>query len=67
MLSDDKNNEVAEPMQYQGQAQNQAMELISNVLVLDGNEEAFGVLKVFCQENHLVGFRASTESVNELL
>jgi hypothetical protein len=43
------------------------MELISNVLVLDGNEEAFGVLKVFCQENHLVGFRASTESVNDVL
>jgi len=41
--------------------------LISNVLVLDGNEEAYGVLKVFCQENQLVGFRASTDSVSEVL
>ena len=45
----------------------QDVELISNVLVLDGNEEAYGVLKVFCQENQLVGFRASTESVGEVL
>ena len=42
-------------------------ELVSNVLVLDGSEEAYGVLKVFCQENHLVGFRASTDSVKDVL
>jgi len=45
----------------------QNMELMSNVLVLDGNEDAFGVLKVFCQENHLVGLRASSESVHEVM
>ena len=50
-----------------GSHMDQSLELISNVLVLDGNEEAYGVLKVFCQENQLVGFRASTDSVNEVL
>lgn len=44
-----------------------SLELVSNVLVLDGNEDAYGVLKVFCQENHLVGFRASADSVNSVL
>ncbi|MFT7373463.1 MAG: hypothetical protein ACI9T9_002163 [Oleiphilaceae bacterium] len=45
----------------------QPLKLVSNVLVLDGSEEAYGVLKVFFQQNHLVGFRASPESVNEML
>jgi hypothetical protein len=45
----------------------QETELISNVLVLDGNEDAYGVLKVFCQENQLVGLRASSESVHDVM
>jgi len=62
MLCAEKKNKIAED-----QTVDQTVELISNVLVLDGNEDAYGVLKVFCQENQLVGFRASTESVNEVL
>jgi hypothetical protein len=58
MLCEEKNEIIAEES---------PVELISNVLVLDGNEAAYGVLKVFCKENQLVGFRASTESVNEVL
>jgi len=45
----------------------QEMELISKVLVLDGSEAAFGVLKIFCQENHLVGLRASIQSVHDVM
>jgi hypothetical protein len=45
----------------------QPLKLVSNVLVLDGNEVAYNVLKVFFQENHLVGFRASPDSLNEVL
>jgi len=62
MLCEEKSKNIAEGVHME-----QAVELISNVLVLDGNEEAYGVLKVFCQENRLVGFRASTESVDEVL
>ncbi len=47
---------------------NQELELVSKVLVLDGNETALGVLKVFCKENHLVGLRASSaRSAREVL
>ena len=46
---------------------NPCQELVSKVLVLDGSETAFGILRIFCQENHLVGLRTKANDIGELL
>ncbi len=42
-------------------------QLISKVLVIDGNEAALGPLKVFCLEINLVGLRASPNTLDQVL
>lgn len=42
-------------------------QLISKVLVIDGNETALGPLKVFCLETKLVGLRATASNLDQVL
>lgn len=50
----------------QGKTMNPCQELVSKVLVLDGSETAFGILRIFCHENHLIGLRTKAPDIAEI-
>ena len=43
------------------------MEIVSKVVVVENSKAALGVLRVFCQENNLIGMRASHTTIMDIL
>ena len=43
------------------------MDIVSKVVVVESNKAALGVLRVFCQENNLIGMRASHSTIMDIL